>query len=208
MANTFDANYEQVTLTWLRGPGGQALRTAAVGPSGGLPEPVVMARGPRNLVGPSAALAAGEWWEFGLQFPATPDYAWVLIQDEILVRYSAGDQLQALYVFPTGQPGTQNTTRGPVCGPGTGLSYVVTGAAGNTIAFVPSAPRPKSLWIPIDPLYTDETWQTCVALQAPAGTGINQDTLNIVCETLRFVGYPVTAWQTGALWDVPRARGT
>lgn len=168
------------------------------------PRPVATAWGPDYVFGPSGVVGANDWWTCTQTVPGTPDVCWVLVKiDPYVARKPAAGAPQSLWThvkpWESGiapQGGAQDQLLAASSGTYTALD-ALTGAAGGN----------RSLFLPIDPEYTNGTWTISVSLQGPAG-GWAVDDLALYTAGIRLVGYPTNMWGTGDIWDQAKYRGS
>lgn len=206
MASVFDANLSDFELTWLRGRDASQLQGAVRG-SVELPSPVVLATGQARVAGPSGAVGAGEWWTAGHDLPAMASVAWVLVGNLFSLRAdTSGNDAVAMYFSPIGQPTAAANDHYPVYG-GNIVDTVLVSNAGFLYATQVTPSWPRTCWLPIDPSDTISGWQALTMSEAPAGGWAASD-LRLDLRAIRFLGYPRTAWETGALQEVYAYRGS
>lgn len=184
--------------------------SGAVATTRPLPPPQVFARGPK-IIGPIGTVTATQWWVNAVTMPALPDVVWVLLTDEINIAVELGDSFfTSVFLTVFGDVDNSDEYTAPILGPGSSLVGISTGdATGEAFAVVgvPSTPRPKQLWIPLDPERTKDGWTMLVSSFAGATPPAAGDA-RIDMTGVTLVGYPSNAWNTGALWAPVSSRGS
>ncbi len=206
MANVFE-NIGTFDLTRLRSQDVPYL-SGAVSSRGEKPIPVALARGPQVL-GPGSAVGISEWWSVGVAIPATPEVAWVMVNGDYTMKSTALIPIpNRSFLFAFGDVANVDNFRGPVLGIGTEVATAVADSGGDfTTINVPEKPRPKSLWIPLDPADTSAGW-TVVITTLMGATATAADDISIDMSQVLFLGYPVNAWNNGDLWSGAAYRGS
>ena len=205
MANQFQAG-DSWTVTRLRGPDASYF-TGAVRAARPLPPPVALATGPNAQVN-AGAVGANEYWVLDTSLPAV-DVCWVVVQAHPLVLSDGGSDAPAqVYWYPQANNAIGTAATPPALGPGANLSAHTLASAGTyTIGIGADDPRGPSLWMPLDPDNTISGVATSLVVQAGAsGIGVSDFRCNLT--SCRMIGYPVTAWASGALWEPLADRGS
>lgn len=205
MASVFDSNHDTFDLQPLRTTDASYLGGATRGAM--MPQPSMLAIGPSNVAGPSAAVGGSEYWMCGIAMPAHPELVWVVASVAVLVHYgSTVSQIQMYYWLPKADPTNAEEARPPFYGPGSNLTGVFIANAGQYQATGPDVTNPTTTWLPLQPADTELGFQGALLAQAPAaGWGIND--LRVEMSSIRYLGFPVNAWETGALHSYYGQRG-
>lgn len=175
-----------------------------------LPPPLALARGPK-ILGPIGTVTATQWWVNAVTLAALPDVVWVLLTDEISIAVEAGDSFfTSVFLTVFGDVDNSDEYSNPILGPGSTLVGISVGdQTGEAFAVVgvPATPRPRQLWIPLDPENTKDGWTMLVSAFAGATPPAAGDA-RIDMSGVTLVGYPSNAWNTGALWAPVSSRGS
>ncbi len=206
MASVFEL-LGDFTVTRLRSRDVSYLR-GAVRPVGDAPIPIALARGPQ-VTGPGSATTGGATWSVGVTIAPNPDVAWVLISGEYNIKRAAGPSIPLQsYLFTFGDITDIDNTRGPILGMGEPLGSSLAGTGGSFAAIdLPVTPRNQQLWVPLDPVVTAGGWTPVISVLLGA-TPPGVDDFQIDMSQVLLVGYPVNAWNTGALWAGTAFRGS
>ncbi len=175
--------------------------------------PVAIATGP-IITGPvSTGLVDGETWGVAVPVPSTPDVMWVVAYTGYNMKLEAAvSKPSSSFLVAFMDVADQDNLKGPILG-GMGLAPVqfVPGAAGGTFTTIIASNTPSlkstALWVPLDPDDTSAGWNFGVTFEAGT-TGPGVDDIEIDLRGVVLVGYPVNAWNTGALWAAVGARGS
>lgn len=209
MADAYETAATPFTILRLRSTDTAYLPGAVRPVEGVLPSAV--AYGPR-VNGPSSAVGALERWVLGLTVPSTPELVWVLVSNKYLfLSTSAVSAIAGSYMAPIGDPTDGSATRGPLYSLGDNIERRgPLASAGSNYKYVHYSPDAvaDSCWVPLEPEQTVDGFQVNIVTRVgtPNGPGIN--TARIDAEQIRFVGYPVNLWNTGALWAGTPLRGS
>lgn len=185
----------------------------AVRPMGGLPDPIAMLTGPATIVGPIAgAVSASSFWNVGITGPAWDNVVWVLISAGYTIRRKAtgaNETIDSSWFHPVGEVADGDKLRAPGCGPGLGLTHAITSSAGTyTNADLPDDPAAlRACWYPIDPDLTRAAWTSVITSIVGSG-GIAASDIDLDTSQIRFLGFPITAWNSTALWTATSYRGS
>jgi len=178
--------------------------------------PVAIARGP-VFDGPGSAVGVGDSWGVAVTMAPTPDVIWVIIeaQVDVLLEALIGN-VAAMALITFGNIAQTDETRGPIFDlapttrvvPGVGTNF-------GSVAYS-SAAAARSLWMPLDPIPrtqpknypgTVEGW-TMVLAVVNGAVALAQDDVRVDMTRVVLLGYPVNAWNTGALWEATAFRGS
>lgn len=172
------------------------------------PEPSLRALGPL-VQGPVAgAVGASEYWAFSVSIPAIPDVCWVCVSDYAVIHSVSGQgsAVRMLVVPFSLDIGGAITLPFLYGGPGE-LSTSTNSSNVPELVGMPTSPRPRGLWIPLDPELTKDGFVCRVIIKAHS-TGLAQNQHSVALHGVRYIGYPVNAWGTGWLHDQARLRGS
>jgi len=196
MASVFDSHDGNFTLTWLRSPDASFLGGATRAPQ--RPNPIVLAEGPHLIGAPSGAVGAGQWSVVGIDIPAQPGVAWVMVQALPVTRVAdTADIPVDWWLYPVGHPtSAQNWAYSPVGTSDITTNVMVVGGYAYQACADPSVLR--TCWIPLDPAHTQDGFQCVLSQTAPAG-GWAADDMRIDFYGCKYLGYPINAWETGQL---------
>lgn len=206
MASVFDSHLDDFVLNWLRTPDSSYLEGADR--AGTAPNPVVIAQGPHLVGGPSGAVGASEWSVVGVDIPAHAGIAWVLVMALPVFRWAnAVDQPQMLHFIPLGEPTSALNYAYPVLTIPAAASAPVSNT-GFLYSAVPTTTfQYQNTWIPLDPEHTEDGFSCVICSQAPAaGWGASDYRLDLF--SVKYLGYPINAWNTGALQQNYARRGS
>ncbi len=199
------------TITRLRTVDAAYLQ-GAIQPAGPLPLPIAMARGPAAILGPGSTITDNEGWGVEVAIPAAPDVVWVIINAEVVISMdqSTGTLLVNSYLFAFGTVAGKDNMTGPVFGPGT-LSgvHITTGTGAVFDSYLqPLVPAVTAgLWHPLDPDRT-ANGSSMYNVVRVGSTAPGVDDLRLDLSQVLLLGYPTNIWNTAALWDGTRTRGS
>lgn len=171
-----------------------------------LPSPVALATGPNDQAN-AGAVGAGEYWVLDTTLPKT-DLCWVVVQGHPLFQDSNVTAPVQIYWYPQGNNSIGQALTGPAFGPGENLAWMTVASGGtHTTATVADVPRTDSVWLPLDPENTLAGVATTLIVKAgAAGPAAGNWRANLT--GCRMLGFPTSAWYTGALWEPLVARGS
>lgn len=205
MVDVFE-NVGDYTITRLRGPDA-AFLAGATRPVG-LPDPIAIAEGPANVVGPSGIVTTGEFWVVGSSIAAAPDLVWVLIAADILVKFDSAVSSDPTisYFYPRGNIAVPNDYLAPALGSATLSIMDFVPGAGLAANSALSPSRSGALWVPLDPVNTTAGFTSVHILSNGGSFSVNDVDLDL--RGVRFLGYPANVWGTGGLWAPAASRGS
>lgn len=204
MAASYDTSAVAFEVSSLRSL--DAVNLGGVVAAGALPTPIALAEGPSSLDGPAGAVGANEMWVLEVPVPEQM-CAWVMISSDYSIRTKTGVGAPvSSYVYV---PGGDTYWQGPAQGLGANLNVNPSVIAAGTYVDAVQADDPSwthTTWYPINPSGTVTGFSVVFHNQAPAG-GYAIDDLRIRADEVRFLGFPISAWDTGALWGAAALRG-